>query len=207
MPTYCAQLLWVVLDSLGVQDFSVVLAHIEVFVVMVGQGNLLVVVTQLEIGHIVIHLHRSLIRATGLLPLLGLLLELLDLLGALLRLAVEIPLVDFADEDGSLCPVATLNTQTDLFQDELGLFSSGHGPKCLHLQFAKDVRRGIEVALGFLDIRNDACHTGSLDFDENLRKMLDRGLRTTPGFAKPTFPSVTVRRVSMTDSLTSKFGV
>jgi hypothetical protein len=124
-----------------------VLADIEVLVIVVGQSDLLVIVTQLKIGHIVIHLHRSLIRPTGLLSLLRLLLELLNLFGTLLWFPGKVPLVNLADEDRGLCPVSTLNTQPNLLQDEFGLFPSGHRSKCLHLQLAQNVGRGIEVAL------------------------------------------------------------
>jgi hypothetical protein len=139
--------LGVVLNCLGVQDFSVVLANIEILVVVIGEGDLLVVEAKLEVGHIVIHLHWGLIRSSSLLSLLRLLLEFLDLLGGLLRFAVEIALVDLADEDRSLGPVCTLDAQRDLLQDELGLLTSGHRPEGLHLQLAQSVRSGFEIAL------------------------------------------------------------
>ena len=161
-------MLGVVLDRLRIQDFSVVLANIEVLVVVIGEGDLLIVVTELEVGNIVVHLHRSLIRSTGLLALLRLLLQLLDFLGALLRLAVEVPLVDLTDQNGSLCPVSTLDTQANLLQDELRLFPPCHRSKGLHLQLAQDISCGIKVALRLLDVRKDPGHAGSLDFNEDL---------------------------------------
>lgn len=124
--TYGTQVLRVVLDCFRVQDFPVVLANLEIFVIVVGQRNLLFEVTKLEICDVVIHLHRWLIRPTGLLSLLCLLLERLDLLSRLLRLAVEVPLVDLAAENLSLGPVSALNTQRDLLQDEFCLFPSRH---------------------------------------------------------------------------------
>jgi hypothetical protein len=118
--------LWVVFDSLCVQNLPVVLANFEVVVIMVGQGDLLFEVTELEICHIVIHLHRRLIGPTRLLLLLSLLLELLNFLGGLLGLAVEVALVDLAAENLGLGPVSTLNAQRDLLQDEFCLFPSRH---------------------------------------------------------------------------------
>jgi hypothetical protein len=123
---YGTQVLWVVLDCWRVQDFPVVFANLEIFVIVVGQSNLLFEVTKLEICDVVIHFHGCLIRPTGLLSLLRLLLELLDLLGGLLRLAVEVPLVDLPAENLSLGPVSALNAQRDLLQDEFCLFPSSH---------------------------------------------------------------------------------
>jgi len=168
-------MLGVVCDRLRIQDFSVVFADIEVLVVVVGEGDLLIVVTELEVGHIVLHLHRGLIRSTGLLALLRLLLELLDLFRALLWLAVEIPLVDLADEDRSLCPVPTLDTQSNLLQDELRLFPPCHRSKGLHLQLAQDISRRIKITLRLFDVRKDSGYASALDFHEDLLQLAASG--------------------------------
>jgi hypothetical protein len=124
--TYCTQLFWVLLNSFCVQNLPVILANLEVFAVMVCQDDLLLKVTELEICDIVIHLHRRLIGRTSLLPLFGLLFELLNLLGGLLWLAVEVPLVDLTAENLGLGPVSALDAQRDLLQDEFCLFASRH---------------------------------------------------------------------------------
>ena len=151
--TYRSQLLRIVLDRLRVQDLSVVFAHFQVLVVVVGEDDLLLEVAELEVGHVVIDLHRSLVRSPGLLALFGLLPPLLDLLGALLGLARKVPPVDLATQDGGLRPVASLYAQRHLFQNELRLLPSGHRPECLHLQLAKDVGRRVDIALGLSDVR------------------------------------------------------
>ena len=150
--TYGLQLLRVVLNRLGIKDFTVMLAHFQVLVVVVGQNDLLLEIAQLQVRDVVINLHGSLIGTTGLLPLLGRLLELLNLFGTLLRLAGKVALVDLAAEDRGLRPVAALYAESHLLQNELRLFSPGHGPKRLHLQLAKNVGGGIQIALGFLDV-------------------------------------------------------
>lgn len=71
--SYRTQLLWILLDRFRVQNVSIVLANFQVVVVMVGQLNLLVVISQLQIRHIFILLWRRLVGSTGLLPLLELL--------------------------------------------------------------------------------------------------------------------------------------
>lgn len=93
---------------------------------MVGQENLLLEVSKLEICDVVIHLHGCLVGRPGLLPFLCLLLELLDLLGGLLGFAVEVSLVDLAAENLSLSPIFALNTQSNLLQDEFCLLASRH---------------------------------------------------------------------------------
>ena len=145
--TYSSQLTIIFLDRICIQDFPVVFADLEVFVFMVGENDLLLVVTELQICHIFVDLHRGLIRCTSLLPFLSLLLKLLNLLGGLLRLARKVAFVDLAAQDGALCPVASFYAQRNLFQNKLGLFSPGHGTECLHLQLAKDIGGSVKVTL------------------------------------------------------------
>jgi hypothetical protein len=123
---YCTQVFWVLLNRFRVQNLPVVFANFEVFVVVVRQNDLLLKVTELEVCDIVINLHGCLIGRTGLLPLLCLLLELLDLLCGLLGLAVEVSLVDLAAKNLSLGPVSALDAQRDLLQDKFCLLTSGH---------------------------------------------------------------------------------
>lgn len=129
------------------------LAHIQVLVIVVGEGNLLFEIAELQVRDVVINLHRSLVGSTSLLPLLSCLPELLNFFGTLLRLAGEVTLVDLAAEDSGLRPVATFYAESHLLQDEFRLLSSGHGTESLHLQLAKNVGGGIQIALRFLDIR------------------------------------------------------
>ena len=74
-------MLRVVLDGLGIENLTVVLASIEVLVIVLGQGDLLLVVTQLQVCNVVFGLDRGIIRTTLLLLLFTLLLFLLQLLG------------------------------------------------------------------------------------------------------------------------------
>jgi hypothetical protein len=74
-------LLGVVLDGLGIKNLTVVLAGIKVLVVMLGQGDLLLVVAQLQVCDIVFGLNGGIVRTTLLLLLFTLLLLLLQLLG------------------------------------------------------------------------------------------------------------------------------
>lgn len=53
MCTYGVELGWVFLYCLCVQNLSVVLAHIQVLVVVLGEEDLLLVVSQLQVGGIV----------------------------------------------------------------------------------------------------------------------------------------------------------
>jgi hypothetical protein len=74
-------LLGVVLDGFGVEDLTVVLAGIEVLIIVLGQGDLLLVVTQLQVCDIVFGLNGGIIGTTLLLFLFTLFLLLLQLLG------------------------------------------------------------------------------------------------------------------------------
>lgn len=74
-------MLGVVLNGFGIEDLTVVLACIEVFVVVLGQGDLLLVVTQLQVCNIVFGLDGGIVGTTLLLLLFTFLLLLLQLLG------------------------------------------------------------------------------------------------------------------------------
>jgi len=164
-------MLGVVLNSLSIQNFSVVLANIQILVVVVGKSDLLVVVAELKVGHIIIDFHGGFVRSSSLLSLLRLLLQLLDLLGGLLRFAVEIALVDLADENRGLSPVSALDAQRDLLQDEFSLLTSGHRSERLHLQLTKNVCGCGEITLRLLDMRENTGYTGSLNFDKDLDRI------------------------------------
>ena len=75
-----AELIWVGLDGFGVEDLAVVLADVEVFVFVFGEGDLLLVVTEFEVGDIVWFLYRWFVRRSVLLFLFSLLLLLFQLL-------------------------------------------------------------------------------------------------------------------------------
>ena len=107
------------------------LAHIKVLVIVLGQDDLLLVVLELQVGNIVLLLIRDLLASCLLLlPLFSLLLELLF---RLLGLAREIPRADLSAENTGLGPIANLDTETDLCQDELDLFPPLHGAERLNL--------------------------------------------------------------------------
>lgn len=120
---------------------------------MIGKGNLLFVVPQLQIGYVIIDFKGCFIGFSGLLSLLSCLSPFLDLFRCLLRFAGEVSLVDLAAQDSSLRPVTSLNAKSYLFQNEFRLLPSGHRTKRLHLQFAENVGRGIEITLILLNIR------------------------------------------------------
>lgn len=205
--TYSTQLLWVVFDRFRIQDLSVVLANIEIVVFVVGQDDLLLEVTKLQVRHIIVNLHWGLIRPTGFLAFLSFLLLLLKLLRSLLRLAGKVASVDLAAQDRSLRPIAPLYAECNLLQNKLRLLSSGHGTECLHLQLAQNIGGGMKITVRFLDVGKNAGDTSSLDFDEKLQVTLIAVQMEKLYLEEPTFPSVTVRKVSITDSFTSMLGV
>jgi hypothetical protein len=168
MLSYRSKLLGVLFDRLCVQHLSVVLADLEVLVVVLRQRNLLLVVPQLEVCDIILGLNRRVVCAAGLLLLFALLLILLQLLGRLLRPALEVACANLPAQDAGLCPIALLYAQRNLLQDELGLLSSGHGAECLHLKLAQDVCGRVDVALFLLDVGQYSGDAGALDFDEDL---------------------------------------
>ena len=121
--------------------------------IMIGKNDLLLVVPQFEIRHVIIlNFGGCLVGLTCLFLLLGLLSLLLQFLGCLLWLARKVPLVDLPTQDGGLGPVTSLYAESSLFQNKLGFFPSAHGPKGLDLQFTEDVGSGIQIALAFLDV-------------------------------------------------------
>jgi hypothetical protein len=166
--TYRPELVGVFLDGLRVQDLSVVLADIQVLVVVLRQRDLLLVEPELQVRHVVLRLDGRVVGTAVLLLLLALLLVLLELLGRLLRPPRKVACADLPAEDAGLCPVSLLYAQRNLLQDELGLFSPGHGTERLDLELAEDVRRRIDVALLLLDVRQYTGDARSLDFDEDL---------------------------------------
>lgn len=75
---------------------------------------------------------------------------------------------DLAGQDSSLCPVALLYAKLHLLENKVRLLPPVHGAEGLDLELAEDAGRAGEVALGFLDVREDAGDAGTFDFDENL---------------------------------------
>lgn len=145
-------MLRVVLHGLGVEHLSVVLAGVEILVVVLGEGDLQLVVAQLEIRHVVGGRLGRLILGALLFPLFVLLALLLQLLVRLLGLSCNVSGADLSAEDASLRPVAVVNAELHLLEDELGLLASGHGSECLDLQLAQDVGGALGVALALLDV-------------------------------------------------------
>ena len=164
--TYRSELLRVLLHSLRVQHLPVVLAYVQVLGLVLGQDDLLLVVPQLEVCDVVL-LDLGHVFAAGplLLPLLQLLLE---LLGRLLGLAREVLGADLAAQDAGLGPVAHLDAQRHLGEDELDLLATLHGAERLDLQLAQHVGGGLEVALLLLDVGQDLGDAGALHLDEDL---------------------------------------
>jgi hypothetical protein len=95
-------LIWVFFHRLGVEDLSIMLTNIEILAVMLGKDNLLFIVSELQIRHILVSLWGWVVRMTAFLLLLKGFLILFDLLGTLLRFACKISPVDLAAEDSSL---------------------------------------------------------------------------------------------------------
>ena len=161
---YHAQLLWVFFDGLRVQYLSVVLAHVEVLGVMLGQLDLLPVVAQLQVCGVVLGLGLLLDLAL----LLPLLLLLFELLWCRLGFPGQVPGADLAAEDAGLCPVAVLDAELHLGEDELGLLTAVHRPERLDLEFAEGFGGALEVALLLLDVGEDLGHASPLHLDEDL---------------------------------------
>ena len=166
--TYCSQLRGVLLDRLGVQHLPVVFADIEVLLVVLREGDLLLVEPQLQVRHVVCRLDGRVVNAARLLLLFALFLVLLQLLGCLLRSPRKVLGADLPAQNACLCPVALLYAKRNLLQDELGLLSSGHRAEGLDLELAEDVRRRGDVALFLLDVGKYPRYAGPLDFDEDL---------------------------------------
>ena len=166
--TYRFELLGVLLDGFCVQHLSVVLARLEVLVVVLRQKDLLLVVPQLQICDIVLGLDRRVVRAAGLLLLLTLLLVLGQLLGGLLRPALEVLFADLPTQDARLCPLALLYAKCYLLEDEFGLLSSGHGAERLYLELAEDVCSSVDVALLLLDVGQYPGDASALNLDKDL---------------------------------------
>jgi hypothetical protein len=166
--TYCFELLGVLLDGFCVQHLSVVLAGLEVLVVVLRQKDLLLVVPQLQICDIILGLDRRVVCAASLLLLLTLLLVLRQLLGGLLRPALEVFLANLPAQDARLCPLALLYAKCYLLEDEFGLLSSGHGAERLYLELAEDVCGGVDVALLLLDVGQYPGNASALNFDKDL---------------------------------------
>lgn len=74
-------MLRVILNGFGIQNLTVVFAGIEILVIVLGQSDLLLVVTQLQVGDIVFGLDGGIVGTTFLLLLFALLSLLLQLLG------------------------------------------------------------------------------------------------------------------------------
>lgn len=168
MITYGSKLLGILLDSLCIQHLSVVLADLKILVIVLRQRNLLLIVPQLKVCDIILRLDRRVVCAASLLLLFALLLVLLQLLGCLLRPALEVACADLPAQNTGLCPIALLYAQRNLLEDELGLLSSGHGAESLDLELAQDVCGRVNVALLLLDVGQYPGDASALDFDEDL---------------------------------------
>ena len=94
--TYSLQLVRILLHRLRVQHLSVVLAHIKILVLVLRQSDLLLVVSELEVGDVVFGLDWRIVGTSILFLLFPFLLLLLQLFGCLLRLACEIPGADLS---------------------------------------------------------------------------------------------------------------
>lgn len=93
-------------DGLRVEDLSVVLADVEVFVVVFREGNLLFVVAQLEVRDVVFFLDRGIVGAALLFLLFPFFVLLFDFLGCLFWFPRKLPCTDLSAEDAGLCPIA-----------------------------------------------------------------------------------------------------
>ena len=100
---------------------------------MLGQRNLLLIVSQLEICNIIILLNGWIIDAPILLLLFPLLLVLFNLFWRLLWFPGEELCADLPTQDTCLGPVPFLYAQCDLLENELCLLSSFHRPEGLDL--------------------------------------------------------------------------
>ena len=143
---------WVVFDGGGVEDLAVVFAGVEVVVIVLGEGDLLFVVAEFEVGDVVGFFEGRVVGCAVFLFVFPLFLVGFDLLRRLSGFAGEVACADFAAQDAGLCPVALFNAEGDLLKDEFGLFAPFHGAKGFDLKFAEDVGGGVEVALGFFHV-------------------------------------------------------
>lgn len=133
------QLFWVLLHGRRVQDLSVVLACLKVLVIVLGQGNLLLIEAQLEVCDIVVALvgrsindgrsvlaSRSEICDALLLCLFRLFCLFLKLLLCLGFFPAKVSCADLATENLCLYPVVVLYAKCHLFEDKLSLLSTRH---------------------------------------------------------------------------------
>lgn len=120
------ELVWGVFNGFGVEDLAIVLADVEVFVVVFGEGDLLFVVAELEVCDVVFFFQGRIFRSSLLFLFFPLFLFLLELLGRFSWFPGKVSCADFSAENSGLCPVALLDTQSYLFEDELCLLSSLH---------------------------------------------------------------------------------
>ena len=164
--TYRVKLSRVFLNSLGVKNLAVVLANLEVLVVMLSEHDLLLIVSQLQVCCVILLLLRYFFTSS--LLLFALLLLLLELLRSLLRLAGQVSRADLTSKNTSLCPVSALNAERYLCEDEFRLFSAVHGTKGLDLQLAKNFGSSLQIALLFLDVREDLGNSRTLYFNKDL---------------------------------------
>ena len=130
------ELFRILLHRFGVQNLAVVLARLEILVVVLSKGDLLLVISQLEIRDVVFLLFRRIIHTARLLSFCSILLLLLQLLCCLFRLAREIFGGDLPAKNSSLRPVTLLNAKRHLLQDEFRLLPSLHGSESLDLKLA-----------------------------------------------------------------------
>ena len=142
------------------------LANIKILIVVLSEDNLLFVVLELEVRHVVLFDVGHLL--TPRLLLLAVLVLLLKLLGRLLGLAGQVAGADLAAEDAGLRPVVVLDAEPNLGQDEFDLFAALHRAKRLDLQLTQDVGRRLEVALRLFDVGQNLGHAGALDLDKDL---------------------------------------
>lgn len=160
------KLLGVFLDGLGVENLAIVLADVQVLIIMLRKDDLLLVVPQLQVCCVILLLFGDFLASR--LLLLTLLLLLLQLLRGLLRLSRQVSGADLSAQDLCLSPVADLNAECDLCENEFGLLSSVHRSESLNLKLAEDVCRRLEVALLLLDIGQSLGHARALDLDKDL---------------------------------------
>lgn len=87
------------------------LASVEVLVVVLCERDLLFVVLELQIRHVIFRLDRRVINTPRLLLLLSLFPVFLELLRRLLRPTLEVLGADFPAQDASLSPTALFYAQ------------------------------------------------------------------------------------------------
>ncbi len=145
------------------------LAHIEIFIVMFGQHDLLLVIPQLQIRDIIFFHFFDLLALFHL--LFALLLFFLDLLGGFLRFARKVLGADLAAENRGLRPVVVLDAELDLIEDEFCFLASLHRSKRLDLQLAQHICGTFNIALLELDVGQDPRHSRSFHLDEDLDRL------------------------------------